>query len=213
MRLSRSFLVLFLATLPATGCFETKDDDTGGSSGEGGDGGADGGADGGDGTGSDGTSGGGIDCDREPSTSAPDGACVTAELSCGDSRVFDMEGAGASRLDAADYSSGGWACWPVDLGTYTGGERFFRFDHPGNPDAPAMATITLESPCADLSLFAFWWESDSCPSGSASPYECEASIGSGSVQIWNNEPRSYLIGIEGEDAPSGPFRVRIDCEQ
>lgn len=211
MQLIRAALVLGLAV----GCFgDDKGDNDSGAGGDGtsADGGTGGGGDG-TGGGGDGTGGGSIDCDRTPSTADPDDSCVTAELSCGDSVVFDMAGAGGSRLDGGVYSSGGWACWPVDLGTYGGGERFFRFDHPGNSSAPAVATIRLDSPCADLDLFAFWWESDTCPSGGASPYECETTLDSNPFTIWNNEPRSYLLAVEGAAGAEGPFRITIDCEQ
>lgn len=209
----RRVLQVGLAVL-AIGCFETSDkgSDTGSSDGDGADGGSDG-ADG-VGDGADGT-GAGIDCDADYGTPPPDNGCVTATMSCGDSQIFDMAGAGSSRLDGRAYSSGGWACWPVTAGDYQGGERFIRFDHPGREDAPAVATIILESPCADLDLFAFWWESNSCPSSGAAPGECEADVdpGGGAVEIWNNSPRSYLIGVEAADGSEGPFRVTIQCEQ
>ncbi len=213
MRLTPHSLSLF-ALLLLGGCFiKTAGDDSGVNDGS--DGGSDGGSGGDGGDGGDGGSGGSINCDRTPNTPDPDGSCVTGALSCGDSIVVDMAGVGANTIDGAEYSSGAWACWPANISDYQGGERFFEFSHPGRSDAPAMVTVTLDSPCGDLDLFAFRWDSNSCPSGGASPFECEAAVGSGggSVDIWNNEPRDYLIGVEGPRGVEVPFRLTITCEQ
>ena len=40
---------------------------------------------------------------------------------------------------------------------------------------------------------------------------CFVGSGGGSVYIWNNEPRSYLIGVEGPTGAEGPFRLTVSC--
>ncbi|RME28717.1 MAG: hypothetical protein D6798_01755, partial [Deltaproteobacteria bacterium] len=151
-----------------------------------------------------------LDCDHPPEpddVAGPD--CLTDTISCNQTIVATTEG-GSDAIDGAGYGS--WFCSPVDSGVYQGAERVYAWEHPGNGNA----TVSLYTPCDDLDLFAIYWEDEtSCPSAEYSIGECEGETGSDSHHefvIWNNEPRRYLIVVEGPDGEQAPFRLTVTCK-
>lgn len=149
-----------------------------------------------------------VDCDEPPAPEdigGPD--CVTDELRCDETHYATTEG-GENNFTGDEYSSF-WACAVVGTESYTGGERVYEFQHPGTGDV----TIGLSSPCGDLDLFAIFWEGDTCPSPDGAVSECEGSHDQGddSFVIWNNEPRRYLVVVEGENGEELPFALTAVC--
>jgi hypothetical protein len=133
--------------------------------------------------------------------------CVTREISCGESFEATIEG-GTSVMTGDAYQS--WYCEVVGSSSYAGTERVYEFYHPGTGNA----TISLDSPCANLDLFAAYWTSDSCPTAENSILECEGSIDSGddSITIWNNEERRYLVVVDGPYGDEEAFGLSVSCE-
>lgn len=175
--------------------------DTGSSDGDGGGGGDGGGT----------TPGGGIDveCDTTVTPDDYDDGCVTADIACDESLISTNEG-GSTLLSGAQYASF-WACAVVGSESYTGAERMYAFEHPGD----GWAEITLSSPCSNLDLFAIFWEdTSSCPRDGVAVSECEGDIdsGGGTVRIWNNEPRRYLIVVDGPSGEEDVFGLSVSCE-
>ena len=148
-------------------------------------------------------------CDDPPSPLPIDErSCTTAELGCGEA-ITTVTTGGTEQLSGADYASS-WGCEVVGSSAYGGPERMFDFNHPGT----GFVTIALDSPCADLDLFAAYWVSDeSCLRSGVSIIECEGDVGAGggSVQIWNNEPSRYVIIVEGAAGEEEPFTLSADC--
>jgi hypothetical protein len=86
----------------------------------------------------------------------------------------------------------------------------YEFFHPGTGDV----TITLDSPCDELDLFAAYWTfDDSCLRSGVSLFECEGDIdsGGGSFTIWNNEPSRYVVVVEGPEGQEAPFSLSATC--
>ncbi len=192
------------------------------------DGGSDGttdsGADdgGGTGSGSGGGSGSGsgsgeaarVDCTpgAVPVTGNIDG-CVSDTLTCGDSVVATTMG-GNSVMDDRDYLA--WFCTPFPEGEYAGAERTYNVTVP----AGQSATFTLESPCAELDIFALRWElwmnNELCPEYGNSVIECEAddSRDGGSITVYADPTRetNYLVIIDGRQGEQEAFALDITCD-
>ncbi len=179
-----------------------------GSSGGGGDGGGDAGGGDAGGSGDGGTDE--LDCDNPPApddVAGPD--CLTGTISCNETILGTTQG-GSDVFDGQGY--GAWFCSPVESSEYTGSERVYAWEHPGDGNA----TISLYTPCDDLDLFAIYWEDDSvCPIPKYSIAECEGDVGSGADRefvIWNNEPRRYLLVVDGPAGEEAPFELSVTCK-
>ncbi len=151
-----------------------------------------------------------VDCDASlsPQPVDPDN-CITQSISCGETLVDTIEG-GENMVSGADYASS-WACAVVGSSNYDGPERMYEFEHPGTGNA----TIKLVSPCTELDLFAAYWaDSNACLRSGVSILECEGDIGTGDgeITIWNNEPRRYVIVVEGPEGQEGNFGLGVVCE-
>jgi hypothetical protein len=218
---ARALRTLPLLLLASCGWFNGKDSageddggdgasDGGGGGGGGNDGGGEGDADADSDADADADSDVDPDCDDPPAPVDYDEAnCITDTLSCGGALTAVTTG-GTSNLDGRDYSSV-WGCEVVGTESYQGPERMFEFLHPGT----GFVTISLESPCEDLDLFAMYWSfADSCVRSGVSIIECEGDIstGGGAVSIWNNEPARYVVVVEGEFGEDAPFTLRADCD-
>lgn len=149
-----------------------------------------------------------LDCDDPPAAAGLDGPdCVTTSIGCNDSLVGTTEG-GTDVMDGESYQN--WYCTPSTASEYGGLERVYEFQHPGKGNVE----ITLETPCADLDLVAIYWESDECPLPEYSILECDAKVGTDSTHsltIWNNEPRRYLVVVDGIAGAEVPFRLSTSC--
>jgi hypothetical protein len=146
-------------------------------------------------------------CDDPPEPATADSACISGTLECGSTVIGTTEG-GTTNLTGADYASF-WACAVVGTSSYQGPERHYEFQHPGT----GTVTITLDTPCEDLDLFAMRWESASCMQSGLSILECEGDVssGGGSFEIWNNEPGRYVVVVEGANGEEAPFEIGARC--
>ena len=104
----------------------------------------------------------------------------------------------------------GWTCAVVGGSSYTGSERVYRLDHPGESK---NYTVTLDSPCGELDLFSLYWSDDTCPSAAIGFQDCDGDIasGGGSLDIWNSSPRSYLIYGDGPTGDKVNFGLSVTC--
>lgn len=133
--------------------------------------------------------------------------CVTAELACGQIVEGHTEG-GQSLWSDAFYRA--HYCLPLPE-RYTGPERLYRLRVPADTRVKAR----LESPCADLDLFALIWSDDTCPTVDHLATECEADdhAGGGEVQVvTDRNPKTLLIGVDGKAGATGPFRLQVLCD-
>ena len=149
----------------------------------------------------------------EVSTPAHSGAsCIFDLIGCGSSVRATTEG-GSVALDAEFYESA--YCFIPEPDDYGAAERVYELVLDGGGE-PITATITLDAPCGELSLAAFYWpEGDSCPQGSAhSVSVCEgkpASDGS-SVLLYatGEDPARYLVAVDGQ--AEAAFELSVSCE-
>lgn len=133
--------------------------------------------------------------------------CVTAELACG--QIVEGHTQGGQAAWGDDFYRAHY-CLPLPQ-RYTGPERLYRV----KIAADTRVEVLLESPCADLDLFALIWGQDSCPTTEHLATECEADEhpGGGRVQvITDRNPKTLLVGVEGKQGATGPFRLQVRCE-
>lgn len=155
-------------------------------------------------------------CDESFSTDAPGGPeCVTSVLSCGDTVDATTEGGGEA-MDAENWE--GWYCSiNLDRHPYDGPERVFQVLVPER----TFATFSLETPCVDHDVFAFYWQdTDTCPGADQSLVECEAGDDEDdddAATVWaddSNEGGSwYLVAVDAKDGETGNFRLSVTCEE
>ena len=174
---------------------------TGGPSGPGDDGGT-----GGPGTGSDDT---GFDCDDTPGPPHSGSSCVTETIACGETVAISTRG-GTDVLESSFYESA--TCF-IPYSDYDGPERVYELILDGG-GAPMTATVTLDSPCEDLSLATFFWTEDECPEGTAHNINsCDgggASSGdSATLYTTGEDPDRYLIAVDGDEEAA--FMLSVSC--
>lgn len=151
-------------------------------------------------------------CDDALSTAAPEGPdCISDVVTCGDVVTATNEG-GGSDFDAENWE--GWYCTPnLDRHDYDGPERTYQIFIP----ADTTATFDFATPCTDLDLFVFYWQTeDTCPVADNSIRECETvddTGNGGSVSVWSDVGAYYLVAIDGRDADVGNFRFEVSCAE
>lgn len=151
-----------------------------------------------------------FDCEQSVQPIVPTDACVTRNISCGD-RFVDTTAEGSSVMDAEEYTS--WYCAAFTDGDYRGTERIYYFTHPGD----GIATIELNSPCAELDLVVFQWEywsSDgTCPNDGHSIAACDMAKGGagGSLDVWDNSDSHYMIIVDGPEPVEALFELDVTC--
>lgn len=148
-----------------------------------------------------------IDCEAE--LAAPEWSEATCRLpealTCGGTVQSNTLG-GPSELDGGDYQS--FYCAQTGSSGYQGSEQHIAFRHPGT----GTVELALDSPCEDLDLFVMRWDDDSCVRSGLSIVECEGGIGlSNVVELWNNEPATYVLVVESESGEPAPFAVSARC--
>jgi hypothetical protein len=145
------------------------------------------------------------DCDVTYDVAALGGPdCVTEALSCGDS-VETMTGGGSQYIDGPALQS--WFCTIAGDSDYLGPERVYEFVHPGDS---SEVTISMQEPCGGLELFVMGWADDECPVEGTGVLQCDEALGTGQLKIWDNEPRRYIIIVDGADT-SLPFSLSVFC--
>jgi hypothetical protein len=160
---------------------------------------------------SDSGGGGGGFCDRDISDEAPGGPeCVTDTISCGD-QITGRTGGGSTDLDADLYDQ--WFCgypYPAD---YDGPERVYVLDVQGSNSI----SVSLDSPCEEVDLFAIHWVDDGCPYDGVSISECENGWkdGGDSLSLFTDQSYRFLLIVEPRTtsgrAADTNFRLSVDC--
>lgn len=149
-----------------------------------------------------------LPCDAEVPEVEPVG-CISGELRCGDVIEGTTVG-GESNWDDRYYST--QFCFPGG-DDHGGPERAYLLHAP----AYSSIRIRLQSDCVDLDLAAMAFAYDGrCPTSQNSVPECEgdAHRGGGDILLQNfNNPRTYIVGVDGKGRASGPFRLTVECSQ
>lgn len=134
--------------------------------------------------------------------------CISGELRCGDTVEGTTVG-GESNWDDKYYATE--FCFPGG-DDHGGPERAYLLHAP----AYSSIRITLQSDCVDLDIAAMAFNYEGrCPTSQNSIPECEgdAHRGGGTVLLQNfNNPRTYIVGVDGKGRETGPFRLTVECE-
>ncbi len=149
-------------------------------------------------------------CAERLSTAAPGNDCLEAEvLRCGD--VVEATVAGGEATYGAD-SWEDWACTTnVDSHPYDGPERGWILELPER----TTATLVLETPCADLDLFAVYWQENTCPSPATTLHVCEAGDRTGdteTVRLVSVSAEQDLVFVDGKEREAANFRLTVNCD-
>lgn len=135
--------------------------------------------------------------------------CLTSVLRCGDVAFGNTRG-GVRRYDSRFYERS--FCTPRTTDHDGGDERVYRLDVPRG----TRARVWLDTPCADLDLAAIRHLGEECPSPVEDVAQCEENIRSGNdrerVDLWNDEPTTWWIVVEGKDEQEGDFSLTVQCE-
>lgn len=137
--------------------------------------------------------------------------CLTGVLSCDQAMIGHTLG-GVQRYDSRFYESK--HCTPFTTDHDSGDERIYRLDL---PEGEWHYEVWLDSPCADLSLFAFpGGSADSCPVPGTVMRTCEASVRSGSARehvdiVHQGSPAPWFVVVEGVDDEEGVFALHVTC--
>lgn len=134
--------------------------------------------------------------------------CITAEIECSET-VLGHTGGGADGWSNGFYQA--HYCTPMPKG-YGGTERVYRFVAP----AHSTVSIDLETPCAELDLFAINWSGKGCPTEAHNAGTCDSDVspGDGHIELYQDKtPRTYLIAVDGKDGSEAPFTLNISCHQ
>jgi hypothetical protein len=135
--------------------------------------------------------------------------CVTADIHCGESIIGHTLG-GSNNFDTAFYRSK--FCTPDTTNHDGGDERVYRLVM---PEGDWHATITLDTPCADLDVAAILWNGDGCPNNAHIINRCEMWPNDGTarekVEIVSQRESTWLVAVEGKDAEEGAFGLSVQC--
>ena len=152
-----------------------------------------------------------LTCRDLPITPPPgsgSGACITADLACGDTVVHTNFG-GGTQLDD-EYSTSAWGCVGSDplVSDYSGPERRYWLSAPED----RLSTIALESDC-DLTMKIVRLASP-CPVDGQS-VDCSDAVGAfdESRQSWELFPGfDYEIIVESVNGSIGGYSLSYTCE-
>ena len=138
--------------------------------------------------------------------------CITAEIKCGEVIIGHTRG-GVEKYDSRFYEKN--FCTPRTTNHNSGDERVYRLRI---EDSDTRALVFLDTPCANLDLAAVKYASDTCPPGDMyQANQCEMNIKPGKaremVDLWNQEPTSWWIVVEGQDEEEGAFALTVQCEK
>ena len=147
-------------------------------------------------------------CDAVVKEPMPD-RCITGSLHCGEV-IEGTTAGGDSRFNDEFYSDK--FCFPAG-GNHSGPERAYLLDAPPY----TSITVTLQSDCVDLDLAAIAFNYDgACPTIDHPVPECEGRDRRGgdkiTLQTFNN-PRRYVVAVDGKDGATGTFRMAVECQE
>ncbi len=138
--------------------------------------------------------------------------CFSGELRCGDIVTGHTRG-GVRRFDTAFYER--HACSPGTRDWDGGDERVYRFVA---PPGEMHAVITLDTPCADLTLAAMTIPSAAgagCPAPNADIARCEMNRQDGTkrefVELVSQGSSTWAVVVEGVNAEEGMFALQVRC--
>jgi hypothetical protein len=138
--------------------------------------------------------------------------CVTADIKCGQTIIGHTIG-GVDRFDTRFYEKK--FCWPATVQHDGGDERVYRLRM---PEGEWRAFVYLDTPCADLDLFALKWDGDQCPTEGSLVHQCEANLKRGygyreKVELVHQGQATWLIVVEGRGEEEGPFALHVQCRE
>jgi hypothetical protein len=159
-----------------------------------------------------------IDCDATPPTASnlPDLECATTFIQEG-TPILGSTYYGLNYFNKDHYAGDSeWYCLPFLRGDYFSSERVFLFTHPGNDQ---YCDVFLESPCADLDLFALRYNpysSGGCPDPNTLNIQCEASADAGPFDesinsLYENSQTMYMLIVDSPNPTDAWFRLNVEC--
>ncbi|MEQ1568352.1 MAG: hypothetical protein ABMA64_22135, partial [Myxococcota bacterium] len=138
--------------------------------------------------------------------------CITDTIHCGETVIGHTRG-GTERFDTRFYES--HFCWPATEDHEGGDERVYRLDV---PEGEWRTFVWMDSPCADLDLFAMKWDGDDCPPAGANFSICEGNlvkgIGPERVELVSQRstgPTTWYVVVEGRGDAEGAFAIHTQC--
>lgn len=148
------------------------------------------------------------DCEVEYET--PKAGGISSVLQCGGFFGGTTEG-GTSSFGDEFYQRA--FCSPARKRYDDSPEAIYAFELPANN----QATITLDSPCAELDLVAIAWTLDGLPTtaqvGRVRECEMNAKSGGGTVTLTSvDRAQTFLIVVDGQEGQSGNFSLKADCK-
>lgn len=147
-------------------------------------------------------------CDGTAPSTAAGPACLTGTIACGQTLTDTTEG-GTMAGDSDLYESA--FCFPPH-DEHGGPDRFYAFELA----AEQTAFVTLDSPCADLSLVALSWpDTESCPSKrnhTIAVCEGQELVDEAELKLWTKKKRRFLIGVDGPAGTGAAFELGVRCE-
>lgn len=154
-------------------------------------------------------------CDDQPDGGpVPGPGCITADIECGQTVIGHTKG-GVERFDTRFYES--HFCWPATENHEGGDERVYRLTV---PPGEWRTFVWMDSPCADLDLFAMKWDGDDCPSPSANFNICEAAlvngVGDERIELVSQRrdlPTTWFVVVEGKRDAEGMFAIHTQCRE
>ncbi len=135
--------------------------------------------------------------------------CITRDIQCGDTIVGHTIG-GVRRLDSKFYEKK--FCTPFTTNHDGGDERVYRLVM---PEGEWKAFVWLDTPCADLDLFAVLHDGDDCPTMSHNLPRCEAGVMPGTkeerVELVSQGEATWFLVVEGKSEEEGAFGLHVQC--
>lgn len=140
-------------------------------------------------------------------------SCITAEIGC-DEMIIGHTLGGVDRYDSDFYDD--QFCWPATMDHDGGDERIYRLEM---PPGEWRAFVTLQTPCADLTLVGIRHDQKSCPTARNQIRQCEMRPQDNYLperlelvsQTPENRNAIWYIVVEGRGDEEGPFSLHVQC--
>lgn len=148
-----------------------------------------------------------LDCDADLDTPRAS-SCAIAPISCGDTITGSNAGQ-PSHFDD-DFTRGKF-CAPQTNKYGEAPEAVYALHLPED----TLATVTLDTPCADLDLFSVrWGNPQRCPGVGTGTGECEGSTKGARDQIRImsvGRAEDHLVWVDGKRGATGNFSLKVEC--
>lgn len=151
-----------------------------------------------------------VACDPAFQSDQPRG-CSIATLTCGSTIEGNNTGMKQRWSDQFYVSA---FCTPYRHYYEEAGESVYRLEVPAN----ILATVRLDSDCADLDVVAMSWPdtAGSCPGdehvGRIRECEMDTHEGGGAIKVATvDKPQVFLLGVDGKQGAAGNFRLTVSC--